>query len=422
MNTNKNQRYDEYTGMTTMVACRICQNTELHRLLSLGPIPLANSFLRKDQLDAPEPYYPLDVCFCNGCGLVQLAQVVAPEIMFKDYAYLTGTSEPMKAHFARLADNAIQKLDLPKGSLVLDIGSNDGTLLSNFQKHGMRVLGIEPATNVAKLASSRGIETMDDFFDERLAHKIRLETDQPRIILATNVFAHVHDLSSFLGGVTHLLADDGVFIIEVPYLVDMLHKVEFDTIYHEHLSYFAVRPLMTLLNKFGMGIADVERISVHGGSIRVYVQKSLHLLPSSVTELLSLEKEEKLDSLEPYQRFAREVNRIKEELIALLKALKNDGAIIAGYGAPAKGNILLNYCKISTDLLDYVIDTTPFKQRRYTPGMHIPVFPESHFRKFRPDYALLLAWNYTDEILRKEQKYRQAGGKFIIPIPRPQIV
>ena len=405
-----------------MPTCHICQSKKLHRFLSLGPIPLANSFLQPNQLGVTEPYYPLDVCFCSNCGLVQLAQVITPEILFKDYAYLTGTSEPMKAHFAKLAESIIERFSLTEGNLVLDIGSNDGTLLENFQRYGMRVLGIEPATNVAKLALLRGVETLDDFFDEGLARRICLDRGQPRVILGTNVLAHVADLEGFLRGVNHLLANDGVFVIEVPYLVDMLSKVEFDTIYHEHLRYFAVRPLVTLFSKFGMGIVDVEGVNVHGGSLRVYVQKFIRSLPSSGTKLLSLETEAKVDSLETYQKFAEDVSRIKEELLSLLKALKNRGAKITGYGAPAKGNILLNYCKIGTDILDYITDTTPFKQGCYTPGMHIPIFPESHFHEFLPDYALLLAWNYADEILQKEHEYRQAGGKFIVPIPRLQIV
>lgn len=419
---NSNLGDSEGRDVTTVLTCHICQSKELHKFLSLGPIPLANSFLKPDQLGVTEPYYPLDVCFCSNCGLVQLAQVIAPEIMFKDYAYLTGTSAPLKAHFAKLAESTIQKFSLTEGDLVLDIGSNDGTLLENFQRYGMRVLGVDPATNVAKLASLRGIETLNDFFGENLARRICLDRGQPRAILGTNVLAHVADLEGFLRGVNHLLADDGVFVIEVPYLVDMLSRVEFDTIYHEHLRYFAVRPLIALFSKFSMGIVDVERVSVQGGSLRVYVQKFIHSLPSSVTELLDLETEAKLNLLETYQKFAEDVSRVKEDLLSLLKALKNQGAKIAGYGAPAKGNILLNYCKIGTDILDYVTDTTPFKQGCYTPGMHIPVFPESHFHEFPPDYTLLLAWNYADAILQKEHEYREAGGKFIVPIPEPQIV
>ncbi len=407
---------------TTITVCSVCRCKTLHKFLSLGPTPLANSFLREDQLSAPEPYYPLDVCFCSACGLVQLVHVVAPEILFKDYAYLTSTSKPMEAHFARLAEEVIWRFSVPPGSLVVDIGSNDGTLLRNFQKYNMNILGIEPADNVAELAMSRGIETVNDFFDERLARIVFAERGQAKVILATNVFAHVADLEGFVRGVTHLLADDGIFIIEVPYLVDMLQKLEFDTIYHEHLRYFAVRPLVTLFNRFGMGIVEVQHIGVHGGSLRVYVHKSPCSLSSSEAKLLELEEEAKLGSLETYQKFAEEVWWVKEALLSFLKSLKAQGARIAGYGATAKGNTLLNYCKVGTNILDYISDTTPFKQGRYTPGMHIPVLPESHFHESPPDYALLLAWNYAGKILQNEEGYRQSGGRFIVPLPKPKLV
>lgn len=417
-----NERGIVIQGVKTLTQCRICQSPRLDMFLSLGPMPLANSFLKQEQLNKPEPHYPLDVVFCSNCGLVQLAQVVDPEIMFKDYAYQTGTSAPMKEHFARLAEKTIKEFRIPERSLVMDIGSNDGTLLENFKKANMRVLGIEPAANIAKLASSRGIDTINDFFNKNLAHKISSDKGKPSVILATNVFAHVDELEDFVDGVNSLLADDGVFIIEVPYLVDMIANVEFDTIYHEHLSYFAVRPLATLFGKFGMSIVDVERVGVHGGSLCLYVQKSPASVGTNVTELLRKEKEADIDSLATYKRFAQDTNRIREELTSLLTTLKSQGRKIAAYGATAKGNTLLNYCKIGTDILDYVSDTTPFKQGRYTPGMHIPVFPESFFHESPPDYALLLAWNYADEILRKEERYRQEGGKFIVPIPKPQIV
>lgn len=406
----------------TITACSVCRCKTLHKFLSLGPTPLANSFLREDQLSAPESYYPLDVCFCSTCGLVQLAHVVAPEILFKDYAYLTSTSKPMENHFARLAQDVIWRFSVPPGSLVVDIGSNDGTLLHSFQKYNMKTLGIEPAENVAKLAVSRGIETANEFFDERLARRVCAERGHAKVILATNVFAHVADLDGFTRGVTYLLADDGIFAVEVPYIVDMLQRLEFDTIYHEHLRYFAVRPLVTLFERFGIGIVEVQHISVHGGSLRVYVKKSPCSLSSSESKLLKLEAEAKLGSLETYHKFAEEVGRAKEALLSLLKSLKAQGARIAGYGATAKGNTLLNYCRIGTDILDYISDTTPFKQGRYTPGMHIPVFPESHFHQSPPDYALLLAWNYAGKILQKEMEYRKAGGRFILPLPKPQLV
>jgi novobiocin biosynthesis protein NovU/D-mycarose 3-C-methyltransferase len=417
-----NQREISIQGVRTLAQCRICQRPNLETFLSLGPMPLANSFLKQEQLNEPELHYPLDVVFCSNCGLVQLAQVVDPEIMFKDYAYQTGTSMPMREHFARLAETTMQKFKISERSLIMDIGSNDGTLLEYFQKANMRILGIEPAANIAELALSRGIDTLVDFFDRNLADRIRKEHGRPSVILATNVFAHVNDLDDFVDAVNILIADDGVFVIEVPYLMDMIARVEFDTIYHEHLSYFAVRPLVTLFSKFGMNIVDVEKVGVHGGSLRLYVQKSPASVGANVNELLRKEKEADIDSLATYNKFAQDTDRIREELTALLTSLKKQGAKITAYGATAKGNTLLNYCKIGTDLLEYVSDTTPFKQGCYTPGMHIPVFSESRFHESPPDYALLLAWNYAEEILHKENRYRQAGGKFIIPIPRPQII
>ena len=404
-----------------MTACRICSNKELHTFLSLGPIPLANSFLKEEQLTEPEPYYPLDICFCKNCGLVQLGQVVAPNVMFSDYAYLTGTSNPMKIHFASLAESVIRRFDLPESSLIVDIGSNDGTLLGAFKNRNMEVLGIEPATNVADLAVSHGIDTINNWFTESLAEEIRSQRGHPSVILATNVFAHVHDVKGFVSGVNCLMGKESVFIIEVPYLVDMLNKIEFDTIYHEHLSYFAVRPLVTLFATFGMEIADVERISTHGGSLRVYVKKGTKSSSPTVINLRDIEVSLKLRTLEPYELFARNTSRIREELTQLLSDLKARGSIISGYGASAKSSILLNYCKIGTETLDYVSDTTPTKQGRYTPGTHIPIHSEEHFHKFPPDYALLLAWNYADDILQKEKEYRKTGGKFIVPIPKPCI-
>lgn len=405
-----------------MSSCHVCLSNKLYKFLSLGPIPLANSFLTEDQLNEPEHYYPLDVCFCESCGLVQLVDIIPREALFIKYSYLTGTSQPMKDHFASLTEQVIKRFRPVRGSLVVDIGSNDGTLLRSFQRYDVNCLGIEPATNIAALAKSHGVDTLVDFFGERLAQKVHVERGSASVILATNVFAHVADLDDFLNGVTHLLAQDGVFIIEIPYLVDMLRKLEFDTIYHEHLRYFAVRPLVMLFPKFGMGVTDIERIGVHGGSLRIYVNKSTTSSSPSVVELLELERELKIDSVEAYQKFATCVSDVKVELVTLLRKFKAQGARIAGYGAPAKGNTLLNYCKIGPDILDYISDTTPFKQGCYTPGMHIPVVPESHFHEDPPNYALLLAWNYADEILRKEEAYRQAGGKFVIPIPRPQLV
>jgi SAM-dependent methyltransferase len=405
-----------------MARCRVCQQETLEEFLSLGPTPLANRFLTREQLEETEPSFPLDVYFCHTCGLVQLVDVVPPEVLFRDYLYLTGVSSPMRTHFAALAEDVAQEYRVGPGSLVVDIGSNDGTLLSGFRRFGSRILGVEPAANIAATANAAGIQTINQFFGPALAEEIARTRGPVQVVLATNVFAHVHDLDHFLKGVSAMLSAEGVLVIEVPYLVDILDNTEFDTIYHEHLSYFAVRPIVAIFSRFGMGIVGLKRISVHGGSIRVTVQKSRTHLPSVVDRFIALEIERGLDSMRTYYEFAQRVHIIRGELIKLLGDLKAQGVPIVGYGAPAKASTLLNFCKIGPDVLEYLIDATPSKQGRFSPGMHIPIYSEQRFHTKPPDYALLLVWNYADEILGKEAAYRRRGGRFIIPIPHPIVV
>ncbi|MBI4362201.1 MAG: methyltransferase domain-containing protein [Euryarchaeota archaeon] len=404
-------------------SCRVCRGKNLETFLVLGPQPLSNNFLKKEQLGGPEPFYPLDVCFCPACHMVQLTHVVPPEVMFSEYAYITSSSRTMPIHLAELAGDVTRRFGLDGKSLAVDIGSNDGSMVLGFQKLGVRGLGIEPASNVAAIARQRGVETVNDFWCERTARQVRKEKGPAGAILGTNVFAHCHDLDDFLRGVKHLLGPGGAFVIEVPYLVDLLQHTEFDTIYHEHLSYFAVGPLQALFRRFDMSLVDVKRDPIHGGSIRVFARPEPNLPPSEeVQRLLRLEKENRLDSIETYRRFARDVASIRDRLVPLLRDLKKQGKVISGYGAPAKGNTLLNYCKIGTDLLDFATDTTPFKQNHYTPGMHIPVHPDTRFKENPPDYSLLLAWNFAEEILKKEKAYMERGGKFIVPVPHPKII
>ena len=390
--------------------------------MELGPAPLANGFLKKEQLMSKEPFYPLDVHYCPKCGLVQLRDVVSPGILFKDYVYLTGMSQTMKQHFCQLAVEVVNNFNLSQDDLVIDVGSNDGTLLKGFKQLGIKTLGIEPATNIALVSEREGIETVNDFFSIDVAKDIIERKSHAKAIIGTNVFAHINDLDGILEAVNILLARDGIFVIEVPYLVDLLSKTEFDTMYHEHLSYFSLRPLVTLFKRFNMELFDVKRVPVHGGSIRCYVRKSPSKVENSVYKLLALEEDLRLNLFNTYLEFSAKVKNIKLQLTSLLKELKGNGSRIVGYGAAAKGNVLLNYCKIRTDILDYIIDNTPFKQGLYTPGMHIPVVPPDRILKDAPDYVLLLAWNYLDEILKKEQKYRELGGKFIVPIPEPKIM
>ena len=402
--------------------CRICGSPKLDKFLSLGPSPLANNFLRVDQLNKKELYYPLDVYFCNKCFLVQLLDIVPPEVMFKEYAYMTSASKPMQLHFAGLVKDVVNNFKVSEDSLVVDIGSNDGTLLQYFSKMGLRILGVEPASNIAQIAKKRGITTINKFFNKECAINIYKKYGFADIILATNVFAHVDNLENILNGINYLLSKDGVFVIEVPYLINLLDNIEFDTIYHEHLSYFSIYPLVYLFRKFGMEIVSIKQIPIHGGSIRIFVQKLAKKQSQNVTKFLLIEQNAEFDSLKTYTKFAKKVALVRERLIKLLKTLKNKKVRITGYGATAKGNTLLNYCKIGPDILDYISDTTPYKQGCYTPGMHIPIFQEEKFHRDPPNYTLLLAWNYADAILQKEQKYRQKGGKFILPLPDPKII
>lgn len=416
--TGTNNKLGNFKHKTT---CRICGSRDLEKFLSLGPTPLANNFLKEEQL-GQEQYYPLDVYFCNNCYLIQLLDIVPPEVMFRDYAYMTSASNPMKTHFLGLAEEVNKNFKFNKNGMVIDIGSNDGTLLQCFSNYGFNTVGVEPASNIAKLAEEKGIRTVNDFFDVKTAVKIREEFGDAHIITGTNVFAHIDDLESILHGVNHLLSDEGVFIIEAPYLLNLLNNIEFDTIYHEHLSYFSLHPLVYLFKKFDLTVVDVRQIPVHGGSIRVFAQKAHKPQSQNVKDLLLKEQNAEVYSFDTYLRFAQNVASVKEKLTVLLKKLKEKGSRITGYGATAKGNTLLNYCRIGTDLLDYISDTTFLKQGTYSPGMHIPIVSEKKFHEVPPDYALLLAWNYADEILKKESEYRKKGGKFILPIPEPKVI
>ena len=389
--------------------------------LSLGHMPLANGFLNYDQISSEEPLYPLDVYFCSICSLVQITDVVPPEVMFTDYPYVTGTSQTMKDNLFELYERASYSIAQRENDLVIDVGSNDGTLLSYFKSGGFRTLGIEPASNIAELASEKGIETIGAFFTNDTCSQILKTYGKAKIITGTNVFAHVDDINGFITSTKRVLHPDGILIIEVPYIADMLKNLEFDTIYHEHLSYFSLYALNTLFTAHSMSIVNVEKLTVHGGSIRLYISPVGNQHCPYLEELLDQETKLGIPNISIYKKFATDVNKLKAQLNTMLNDLKQSGKKITAYGAPAKGNILLNYCGIDNTILDCVFDNTPFKQNLFTPGTHIPVVSDSIFQQSNTDFCLLLAWNYENEILEKENDYLRNGGVFIVPIPYPRL-
>lgn len=402
--------------------CRICSSPDLSNVLDLGEMPLANEFL--DSPTEEEKEYPLRVVWCQNCGLMQIDEVVPPEELFSEYVYVSGTSERLQNHFNNLVSEIDELYSTLNGRKVLDIGSNDGTLLKGFENHDYDVIGVEPASNIAEIARENGVETINEFFNEEVAFRIQKNYGRRDVITATNVFAHTHNVHSFLKGVSKLLADDGIFVIEVPYLVDLLENVEFDTIYHEHLSYFAVRPLKTLLEKHGFKILNIKRIDIHGGSIRLYSTKdsSWQNANSSAKKLIRIEMEKGLDELATYKSFAHRVERLKTSLLDLLSKLKGSGHTIAGYGAAAKGNTLLNYYSIGQEMLEYIADQNTLKQGLYTPGTHVKVVSPNRIYQDTPDEIVILAWNFAEEIMKQQSDFKEMGGRFVLPVPEVRVI
>jgi len=401
--------------------CRICSGENLQLILDLGEQPPANSLISKAELSLLEPKFPLRLFWCNDCFLVQLLDIVNKEHLFKHYLYMTSASTPIVEHFKKYANDIFEEFLKNKGnSFVIEIGSNDGSLLSEFKKLGSSIMGIEPASNLAKLANDSDITTMNDFFSSNIAKNL-IQLKNASLVVANNVIGHVEDLHDLMEGIKILIGEKGIFVFEVPYLVDLIKNLEFDTIYHEHLSYFSILPLLHLMNNFGLEIFDIRKQFVHGGTLRIFVSKNNNFeVKESVEKFIRLENEFGLNKIEIYNKFSKQVEDLKHKILNSLKDLKKENKSLFGYGASAKGNVLLNYCNINTDILDYIIDTTPIKQGKFTPCMHIPIFaPEKIKSKGKGSVALLLAWNYEAQILAKEQNFRNRGGKFLIPIPHP---
>lgn len=401
--------------------CRICKGADLTRILSLGEQPPVDNFTDAAHVEN-EKRYPLDVYFCGTCNLVQLLDVVAEDELFHgEYAYFSSASVPLVEHFRSYAEE-VKKEYTKAGDLVVDIGSNDGILLQFFADT-CRVLGIEPSANVAEIAREKGIETLDGFFTVDMAKQILQTHGKAKVISANNVFAHIDNVDEIVEAVKVLLADDGVFVSESHYLLDLIEHREFDTVYHEHLCYYSIKPLIHLFERFDMEVCDVQRVGTHGGSIRVYARKKSDVpVAPRVQELFDLEERAGLHTLARFNDFQKEVEAIREKLVSLVRGFRAQGKVVTAYGAPAKGNTLLNFCGFTSEDLKYVTDTTPYKIGMLTPGSHIPVLSPDVLVTDTPEYILLLAWNYKDFILKKEQALRDRGVKFIIPIPKVEIV
>lgn len=406
--------------------CRLCDSRRLTSVLSLPPTPPANAFVVPGTPQARhQEVYPLDVALCGTCGHVQLSDVVSPELLYPDYVYVSGTSPVFVAHFEEMAATIVEDYGVGAGALAVDIGSNDGTLLRFFQRKGCRVLGIDPAREIATRASESGIETRCAFFGESVGREIRDAYGPAAVVTANNVFAHMDDLSGVVRGIKTLLAPDGVFVFEVSYLVDVLKKTLFDTIYHEHLDYHALRPLIGFFERFGMVVVDARRVDTHGGSLRVYARSkavSDATRSPAAASLIAREEEEGLFSAATYRDFEARIRQVGAELVALLRRLRAEGKRIAGYGAPAKATTLLYTFGIDRSLIEFIIDDSPPKQGLLSPGLHIPVYDSGAIEGHRPDVLVMLAWNFADPIIARHPQFLERGGQFVVPLPEVRIV
>jgi SAM-dependent methyltransferase len=402
--------------------CRSCGHA-ITPILTLGQMPLANALLTADQLGRPEPTYPLVLAVCPECALAQLTETVSPELLFREYPYFSSYSDTMLAHARALVRRLITSRHLTRTSLVVELASNDGYLLQYFLPDGIPVLGIEPAANIAGVARDQGVPTLCEFFGKEVADDLRRKGTVADVIIANNVLAHVADLHGFTEGIRTLLKDDGVAVIEVPYVKELIDHCEFDTIYHEHLCYYSLTALTRLLERHGLAIVDVERTPVHGGSVRLWAVHQGQAQPApGVQALIREEAAWGVDRPARYLEFGQNVERVKTALRSLLESFKRAGSRIAAYGAAAKGAILLNYCGIGTETLEFVVDRSPHKQGRFMPGVRLPIYPPSKLLEAQPEYVLLLPWNVADEIREQQAEYRLRGGRFIIPIPEPRVV
>ncbi|MBF0371337.1 MAG: class I SAM-dependent methyltransferase [Magnetococcales bacterium] len=410
--------------MTGQPPCRFCERPLRHVFADLGETPLANSYLEPAQLNQIEPRFPLLAHVCEGCYLVQLQQFEAPGDIFGDYAYFSSFSESWLAHARSYCQEMLRRLSLKAPARIIEIASNDGYLLKNFLGRGFDILGIEPAVNVAIAARQAGVTTMTRFFDLKLAREMASQNKQADLLIANNVIAHVPDLNDFIRGINILLKPGGVCTLEFPHLLNLMQENQFDTIYHEHFSYFSFSTLFKIFTHHGLTLFDVETLPTHGGSLRVYARHTNVAQPAithRVTQMRQKEAKFGLNRIGTYANFGKNIEKVRADLLVFLAQAKQQGKTVVGYGAPAKGNTLLNYCRISSDLISYTVDRSPHKQGRFLPGTRIPVLNPKKIQQTRPDYLLILPWNLKGEIMQQMKSIRSWGGKFVTPIPKLQI-
>ena len=403
----------------------MCGEGSLTKAMSLTPTPPGNDFLTKEELGRDEPVYPLDLYFCEACHHIQLGHVVDPKILYqKNYSYVSATSAYFVNHLKHYAKDMVERFDLKPGDLAVDIGSNDGTCLSFFKDKGMKVVGVDPATEIAGKATENGIDTIADFFGYRLAVELRKKYGTAKYITSHNACAHIDNLFDVVKGVEHWLDADGVFVLEVGYFVDVYSNTWFDTVYHEHVDYHTVAPFEKLFNRVGMELISVERISPQGGSIRVMAQKKGGIIKrdNSVDELIALEAKLGLDKAETLYKLNHKISQVRDKLHNLIHSLKADGKSIAGFGAPTKATTLMAHFGLDATVLDFIVDDNPLKQGLFTPITHIPVLSSDALYKMKPDYVLILAWNFAEPIMQMHKKYSEQVGQFILPMPNPEIV
>jgi SAM-dependent methyltransferase len=406
-------------NMTEAHCCRSCGSTRSLPVIDLGLQPLANNLLRPEDLGKPEPRFPLAVFVCADCWLMQITDTVPPVDLFSDYIYFSSFSDAMLKHAKAAVEKHITEKKLGKNSFVIEIASNDGYLLKNFVQAGVPCLGFEPAANIAEVARKNGVETHCDFFGKETASGLRDQKGRADLILGNNVFAHAPGTNDFVAGVAELLKPDGWVVFEFPYGVEMIEKVEFDTIYHEHVYYFTLTPLIPLFARHGMDIFHVERLPIHGGSLRLYAcKKGAESIRATVAETLEAEAGLGVTSPAYYQRFSDHAARVKADLSAFLAEQKKAGRRVAAYGASAKGSTLLNYIGEAAGSLEFIADRSTYKQGRLSPGLHVPVVSAEELAVRAPDYAVLLVWNFADEVMAQQQTFRAKGGRFVIPLPK----